>query len=387
MRDTVITGVGSTRFAKHDGRSIESLAVEAARAALDRAGLDRKEIGALYLGNFCAGPLVGQEVLAGIVADELGLANIPCTKVEGACASGGIAFRHAVMAVQAGFCDAVLVVGVEKMTHASGAAVTAALNCAMDNRSDGPSGLTFPGLFGLAYRIHADLYGTTRDELSAVIIKNKANGLKNPLAQMGAELTADIIRQSQPIADPLQLYDCCPVSDGASAIIVTAADRGRASPDVPIRVRSVVQTRGPARVAGHESIVSYATTREAAARAFEQAGVTAPDIDVAEIHDCFSMAEVMHSEDLGLVPRGMGAKWAADGRTRVGGDIPINPSGGLLSKGHPVGATGVGQLYEVVQQLRGRHPNQVAGAALGLTQNVGGAGVACTVSILERSDA
>lgn len=387
MRDVMITGVGSTRFGRHDGRSIESLAVEAGNAALLRAGLDRREIGAVYLGNFVAGPLSGQEVLAGLIADELGLANIPCTKVEGACASGGIAFRHAVMAVESGYCDAALVIGVEKMTHASGSAVTSALNCAMDNRSDGPSGLTFPGLFGLAWRVHADMYGTTRDDVSAVIIKNKANGLKNPLAQMGARLTLDIIRQSAPIADPLQLYDCCPVSDGAAAIVVVRADRAKDAADLPIRVRASAQSRGPARIAGADSLVSYAATKRAAEVAYAQAGITANNIDFAEIHDCFSMAEIVHSEDLGLVPRGMGAKWAVEGRTQVGGDIPINASGGLLSKGHPVGATGVGQLYEVVQQLRGTHANQVKGARLGLAQNVGGAGVACTVSILERSDA
>lgn len=387
MREVVITGIGSTPFGKLDGRGIESLAVEAANAALRRAGVDRKSIGAVYLGNFVAGPLNGQEVLAGIVADELGLENVPCTKVEGACASGGIAFRHAVLAVSAGLCDAALVVGVERMTHVSGGQVTQALNCAMDNRSDGPSGLTFPGLFGLAWRIHAAKYGTTRDEVSAVVIKNKANGLKNPLAQMGASLTADVIRQSQMIADPLQLYDCCPVSDGAAALVVVAKDRAKGAPDMPIDVLAAVQTRGSARIAGHEDIVSFEATVKAAERAYAAACVGAKDIDFVELHDCFSMAEVIDSEDLGLVPRGEGAKWAAAGRTRVGGDIPINPSGGLLAKGHPVGATGVGQLYEAVLQLRGQHANQVKDAAIGMTHNLGGTGVACTVSILRRPDA
>ena len=390
MRDVVITGIGSTAFAKHEGRSIESLAVEAGNAAIKRSGLERHEIGAVYFGNFVAGPLLGQEVLAGIVAEELGIGMVPCTKVEGACASGGIAFRHAVLAVQTGQCDAALVIGAEKMTHASGAAVTSALNCAMDNRSDGPSGLTFPGLFGLTWRVHAAKYGTTRDEVSAVVIKNKANGLKNPLAQMGATLTNDIIRQSAPIADPLQLYDCCPVSDGAAALVIVAADRvkglGLSGADLPIRVRAAIQTRGPARLAGNDDLVSYPATRRAAQLAFEAAGISAGDVHLAELHDCFSMAEIVHSEDLGLVPRGMGAKWAAEGRTLVGGTIPINASGGLLSKGHPVGATGVGQLFEVVQQLRGSHGNQVENASIGLAQNVGGAGVAVTVSILERSD-
>ncbi len=387
MRDVMITGIGSTAFAKHEGRSIESLAVEAGNAAILRSGLERHEIGAVYFGNFVAGPLLGQEVLAGIVADELGIGLVPCTKVEGACASGGIAFRHAVLAVQTGQCDAALVIGAEKMTHASGAAVTSALNCAMDNRSDGPSGLTFPGLFGLTWRVHAAKYGTTRDDVSAVVIKNKANGLKNPLAQMGAVLTNDIIRQSAPIADPLQLYDCCPVSDGAAALVIVAADRAKSGADVPIRVRAAIQTRGPARLAGNEDLVSYPATRRAAQLAYEAAGMSAKNIDLAEIHDCFSMAEVVHSEDLGLVPRGMGAKWAVEGHTHVGGRIPINASGGLLSKGHPIGATGIGQLYEVVTQLRGTHNNQVKNASVGMAQNVGGAGVAVTVSILERSDA
>lgn len=387
MREVMITGIGSTPFGRLEGRSVQSLAVEAANMALARSGIDRSEIGALYLGNFVAGPLSGQEVLAGMVCDELGLAGIPCTKVEGACASGGIAFRHAVMAVRSGACEAAVVVGTEKMTHASGGQVTQALNCAMDNRSDGPSGLTFPGLFGLAWRVHAERYGTTRDDVSAVVVKNKRNGLKNPLAQMGAELSPDVIRQSLPIADPIQLYDCCPVSDGAAALVIVAADRAKAAPDLPIRIRAAVQTSGPARISGHEDLCSFRTTRLAAERAFKEARISPADLDLAELHDCFSMAEIIHTEDLGLVPRGQGAKWAAEGRTAVDGDIAVNASGGLLSKGHPVGATGVGQIFEVVRQLRGEHGNQVSGARLGLTQNVGGAGVACTVSILERGDA
>ncbi|MGI9424855.1 MAG: thiolase domain-containing protein [Hyphomicrobiaceae bacterium] len=387
MRNVVITGLGSTRFGKLEGRSVQSIAAEATAQAIARAGVERSDIGALYLGNFAAGPLAGQEVLAGIVADEVGLSGIPCTKVEGACASGGIAFRHAALAVASGQCDAAVVVGTEKMTHARGSDVTAALNNAMDNQADGPSGLTFPGFFGLAWRAHAAKYGTTRDEVSSIIIKNKANGLKNPLAQMGAELTPDVICQSAPIADPIQLYDCCPVSDGAAALVVVAADRAGDAPDLPIKIRAAIQTSGSARLAGHDSLCTFKTTERAAEQAYEQAGITPSDLDVAEIHDCFSMAEVIHSEDLRLVPRGEGAKWAAEGRTQVDGDIAINASGGLLSKGHPVGATGVGQLYEVALQLRGQHPNQVEGARLGLAQNVGGAGVACTVSILERSDA
>lgn len=384
MREVLIAGIGSTVFGRHASTPIEQLGVQAAAEALVEAGIDRSRIGALYLGNFISGPLNGKEVLAGIVADQLGLPNIPCTKVEGACASGGIAFRHAWLAVASGQCDAALVVGVETMTHARTAETTAALNCAMDNESDGPSGLTFPGLFGLAWRIHAERYGTTREQVSAVVKKNKANGLLNPLAQMGAELSSEQIAESAMICDPLQLYDCCPTSDGAAALVIVAGSLRNELRGVPVEVLASVQTRGSARIAGHPDLCSFDATVSAAQRAYAMAGINARDVDVVELHDCFSIAEIVDSEDLGIVPRGEGAIWAAEGRTAVGGDIPINPSGGLLAKGHPVGATGVGQLYEIVRQLRGEHPNQVSGAEIGMTHNLGGTGVACTVNLLRR---
>lgn len=387
MRQVSILGIGSTAFGRHAGTSIETLAVQAAAQALADADVARDEIGALYLGNFISGPLNGQEVLAGMVADRLGLPNIPCTKVEGACASGGIAFRHAVLAIASGQCDAALVVGAETMTHASGAEVTAALNCAMDNRSDGVSGLTFPGLFGMAWRIHAARYGTTRRQVSAVIRKNKSNGLKNPLAQMGAELTDDVIEQSPMICDPLQLYDCCPVSDGAAALVLVARDRARRSGRLPVDVLASVQTRGASRIAGHADLCSFDATVSAASRAYEMAGIRPQDVNLVELHDCFSIAEIVDSEDLGLIPRGQGAAWAAEGRTSVSGDIPINPSGGLLAKGHPVGATGVAQIHEAVLQLRGMHTNQVKNAEIAMTHNLGGTGIACTVNILRRGNA
>jgi acetyl-CoA C-acetyltransferase len=387
MRDVVIAGIGSTPFGRHSGVPIEALAVSAAAQAIIDSGIERDRIGALYLGNFVSGPLNGKEVLAGLVGDQLGLGGIPCTKVEGACASGGIAFRHAWIAVASGMCDAALVVGVETMTHAPTAQTTSALNCAMDNENDAPSGLTFPGLFGLAWRVHSQRYGTTRDQVSAVVRKNKAFGLRNPLAQMGATLTNEEIAASAAICDPLQLYDCCPTSDGAAAVLLVAKSMSSGLNNVPVDILATIQTRGSARIAGHPDLCSFEATVQAAKQAYDMAGVGPADIDVVELHDCFSIAEIVDSEDLGLVPRGMGAVWAAEGRTGIGGDVTINPSGGLLSKGHPVGATGVGQVFEIVQQLRGRHPNQVDNARIGMTHNLGGTGVACTVSILRRSDA
>jgi acetyl-CoA C-acetyltransferase len=223
--------------------------------------------------------------------------------------------------------------------------------------------------------------------VSAVVIKNKANGLKNPLAQLGANLSLNLIRQSQPIADPIQLYELLSRERRRRRLVVVTKERANSAPDLPIDVLASVQTRGSPRIGGHEDIVSFDATVKAAERAYQATGFTAKDMDFVELHDCFSMAEIIDSEDLGLVPRGMGAKWAAEGRTRVDGDLPINPSGGLLAKGHPVGATGVGQLYEAVLQLRGQHANQVNNARIGMTHNLGGAGIACTVSILKRSDA
>ncbi len=390
MRRVSIAGVGSTRFGRHEGVPVDELAAAAGRAALADAGIEPARIGALYLGNFVGGMLTGQEVLAGLAGEAMGLEGVPCTKVEGACASGGIAFRHAVLAVAAGLTDAALALGVEKMTHASNPRITEALNSAMDNRADAPSGLTFPGVFGMAWRRHAERYGTDRDQVSSVVIKNKRNGLSNPLAQMGAILTAEEVRNAKAIADPLRLYDCCPTSDGAAAAVVMAEEAmpsGEAARDRAIDILASVQSSGSARVAGHPDLCSFDATVRAARQAFDEAGLRPEDIDFVELHDCFSIAEIIDSEDLGVVPRGQGGGWASEGRTAVGGDMPINPSGGLLAKGHPVGATGLGQVYEAVSQLRGEHPNQVPDARFGLTHNLGGTGVACTVSILARSDA
>lgn len=387
MKRVFVAGIGSTMFGRHGDLSVAALAIRAANAAILESGIARDRIGALYLGNFVSGPLTGQEVLAGLVADGLGLPQIPCTKVEGACASGGIAFRHAYLSIALGMCDVAIAVGAEKMTHSDTAAVTAALNCAMDNGADGPSGLTFPGFFGLAARVYEERYGAGRDHLSAVVRKNKANGLLNPLAQMGASLGNDEILQSPLICDPLRLFDCCPVSDGAAAVVLVAEHLRSEIAAEPVEIAASVQTRGSARIAGHPDLCSFNATVSAAQQAFQFARIAPGDVDLVELHDCFSIAEIIDGEDLGIVPRGHGAGWAAEGRTARDGDMPVNPSGGLLAKGHPVGATGIGQVYESVLQLRGTHPNQVADAAIALTHNLGGAGVACAVNILKRCDA
>jgi acetyl-CoA C-acetyltransferase len=392
MRPVSIVGIGSTPFGRHKETPLEDLAVSAAHAALADADIPAEAIGALYLGNFVGGVLTGQEVLAGLVGHRLGLpVSAPCSKVEGACASGGIAFRQAWMTVASGLADFALAVGAEKMSHAGTARVTEALNCAMDMRRDGASGLFFPGYFGLAARLYGQGQPDWRRHLTAVARKNKANGLRNPLAQMGEDVSAETVEASPLVADPLRLYDCCPISDGAAAVVVAAdeavAERLSRAGTAPIRIAATAQTRGAPDVASIRDLLSFEATVAAARAAYTQARLGPANIDFVELHDCFSLTEILDAEDLGVLPRGQAGAWTAEGRTRADGDMPINCSGGLLAKGHPVGATGIGQLYEAVRQLRGEHPNQVPGASIGLTHNLGGAGVVCTVSILKRADA
>lgn len=393
MRSVSIIGIGSTAFGRHKEIPLEALAVSAAKDALGDAGVDAREIGALYLGNFIGGVLSGQEVLAGLVGHQLGLPlSAPCSKVEGACASGGIAFRQAWMSVASGLCDFAIAAGAEKMAHAGTARVTEALNCAMDQRRDGPTGLSFPGYFGMAARVYGETHADWRAHLTAVTRKNKANGLKNPLAQMGEDVSAETVEHSPLVADPLRLYDCCPISDGAAAVVIAADEAvkerlSRAGAKAPIHIAATVQTRGAPDVASIRNLLSFEATVEAARLAYEQSGLSPADIDFVELHDCFSLTEILDAEDLGVVPRGSAGAWTREGRTRADGDMPINVSGGLLAKGHPVGATGIGQLYEAVRQLRDEHTNQVKDARIGMTHNLGGTGVACTVSILKRADA
>ena len=386
MKNLSVVGIGSTAFGQHKTKSITELAKQAAKEAILDAGIDKTQIGALYVGNFISGPLNGQEILGGILADSLGLGAIPATKVEGACASGGIAFRHACLSVAAGLTDYAIAIGVEKMTHANTVEVTEALNFAMDKDTDGQSGHTFPGLYGLAWRLHAKKYGITRSQVSAVVRKNKAAGLKNPLAQMGATLSEDDILTSRLISEPLRLFACCPVTDGASAVIITSTKNAKYAKS-PVTVLATVQTSGNPRIPNGDNPISFEASVIACHEALQMAGITREDVSLVELHDCFSIAEILDSEDLGFIKPGHAAAWAAEGRTNINGDLPINPSGGLISKGHPVGATGIGQIYEVCKQLRGTHPNQVQNAKVGLTHNLGGCGVTCSLSILANPDA
>jgi acetyl-CoA C-acetyltransferase len=379
-RSVHIAGVGSTGFGEHAGGSLQSLATEAARAALADAQIPSAKIGGLFIGNFVGGIMTGQELLGPIVAANLGLAGVAALKVEAACASSSAAVHIAHDLIGAGAQEAFLVVGVERLSGAPRSALTRAMTAAIDQDSEGRAGLTFPGFWGLVMTRHAALYGTTREQVAAVTVKNRKLGAGNPLAQFRKPVSLDEVMASPLIADPIRRMDCCPATDGAAAVVLSTKALARACGSPAVRVAASAMVNGPARVCDYREITEHPGTVEAAQRAFAAAGVEPADIDVAELHDCFSIAEIVDSEDLGFFAKGEGGP----GVLRSGANRRvINASGGLLSKGHPTGATGCGQIYEIAMQLRGRHPNQVDGARLGLTHNGGGTAAAVTVHILE----
>jgi len=382
MRDVAIIGVGSTPFGKIEGLGIVGLAVAACREALAESRVPREKIQALYLGNFVGERLANQGALAGVVANRLGLTGIPATKVEGACASGGIAFRHGVLGIALGLYDFVLVAGAEKMTSSPTAEVTAALATAGDEDGEMRTGLTFPGVFGIIMREHMSRYGTTREQIGLVSVKNHGFGAANPQAQFRKPVTLDEVLNSRLIADPLRLFDCPPISDGAAAAVLCPAERARDFHAKPVRVLGSGHATGPATLWEMEDITSFPATLKASREAYALARIGPSDVQVAEVHDCFTMAEIIATEDLGFFPKGKGGPAVEAGQTGLEGKLAVNPSGGLLAKGHPVGATGCAQIYELVKQLRGEAANQVPGAWVGLAHNLGGSGVVSTVTLL-----
>ena len=372
MRKVSVTGIGMTKFGKHD-RSIKSLAVEASREALRDAG--QPKVDAIFVGNFMGGSLARQEILGSMLASELGLGAIPAAKMEGACASGGIAFRQAYQLIAGGIYDRVLVVGVEKMTHAGTELVTHAINAAMDNDSnEGPAGLTFPGFFGIVANRYFYETGARKEHLAIVAMKNRQYALNNPRAQFQKGTSIEEILQARMICDPLGLFDCSPITDGAAAVVLSAKEDS-------VQVLASGQASGPPLMQEIPELLTISATVEAARQAYAQAGLGPDDIDVLELHDCFSMTELLAIEDLGFFEKGTGWQAVRQGLTQHGGKIPVNTSGGLLSRGHPIGATGVAQIIQIVSQLRGTAANQVPGAKIGMAQNLGGTGAYSVVHV------
>ena len=384
MREVAVVGVGMTEFGELWSDSLRTIWAKAAVAALADAGIDQVDM--ITVGCMSPGLFTGQEHLASLLADELGMAGVPAARVESACASGGLALRMGFAEVAAGLSDTVLVTGVEKMTDVDGADATYALGTASDQEWEGFHGITFPGLYAMLARAHMQRFGTTVEQLAAVAVKNHANGLLNPHAQYHLKLTIDDVLNSTMVADPLHLFDCSPVTDGAAAVVLTTVENAEKLGGT----RPVVKITGSGlatdtiTLANREDLTELKAVRLAAERAYAMAGRTPKDLHVVEVHDCFTIAEIMATEALGLFDPGSGAAAAADGLTGLQGKIPVNTSGGLKSKGHPVGATGVAQTAEIVTQLRGEAgQRQVEGATVGLAQNMGGSGGSSIVHIME----
>ncbi len=383
MRPVAVIGIGKTAFGAFPDRDLRSLAVEAGEKALTDANVKAEEIEAFFLGNFAGPSFAGQNHLAPYIASALGIVGVPATRFEAACASSGAAFFHAVSSVAAGLYDAVLVAGVEKMTSQPTAKVTEILAAAGDMNGEVKAGATFPALFAMIARRHMYEYGTTREQLASVAVKNHANGAKNPLAHMRKVITLEQALAGKPIAEPLTVYDCSLISDGAAAVVLVPLARAAEFTDHAVKVLGIAQTSDMLALDEKDDITTLRAVQTASRKAYDMAGLNAAEIDFAEVHDCFTIAEILAIEDLGFVAKGVGGPYTLAGHTCIHGERPINTSGGLKSKGHPVGATGVGQIYDVAQQIRGEAgERQVARNRIGLAQNLGGSGATCVVTIL-----
>ncbi len=388
MRDVVVLDVGMTAFGKFPDRTLKDLGFEAVWAALRAADVRPSEIGAAYCGNAVAGPLTGQTMCLGqIVLKEAGITGIPIVNVENACASGSTAFREAWIGVASGLYDVALAVGVEKLYIGDTARTTAAIAGASDTDIEGRLGLTMTGMWAMRARRYMEQYGVTPAQLAAIAVKAHDHGSLNPRAQFRNRVSVDDVLASAKIADPLTLLQCSPIGDGASAAILCTPEFARRHTGTPIRIAAAALTSGTYDTM--RDITFDELERRAAGHAWTMAGLGPDDIDVAEVHDCFTIAECCRVESLGLVKEGRYAHEVEAGVTRLGGRMPVNPSGGLLSKGHPIGATGIAQIAEIVWQLRGQAGDRQAGTPrVGLAHCSGG-GVAgdnacCTVHVLCR---
>lgn len=380
MREVCVLGCGMTRFGELWKKSFRDIFVEAALKAVDDAGVDHLD--SMYVGAMTSGLFVGQEHVSALMADYLGIAPIPAVRVESACCSGGMAIRLGFFDIAAGNSDVVLAGGVEKMTD--GADVTYALATAADQEYEVYQGVTFPGLYAMIARAHMHHYGTTRKQLAHVAVKNHHNGSLNPHAQFQNEVTIEQVIGATMVADPLTILDSSPVSDGAACVVLASLDVAKKLKKPIIRIVGSGAATDMLALHQREDITTLKAVKHAAESAYTMAGMKPRDIHLAEVHDCFTIAEICIIEELGFVKKGKGGEFTERGKTTLEGEIPINASGGLKAKGHPVGATGVAQAVEIIEQLRGNAgKRQIKNATVGLTQNMGGSGASSVVHIFK----
>ena len=362
MREVSVIGVGITPFAKYRDKSLAEIGWPAVKSAIEDAGVEKKDIEAAYCGSALGGMMSGQRVLK-----QLGITGLPITNIENACSSSSSAFRQAYIAVAAGVYDVVLVMGVEKLTKFGGGTLP------LEKEDfEVTHGLVMPALYGMRARRYMHDYGLTEEQLAGVAVKAHAHGALNPEAQFRKEVTLDEVMGARQISEPFTLLHCCPSGDGASAVVIASAEKARQYTTKPVRVACSEVNSGKY-MTGFRDMTTPEITVRGAKQAYEEAGIGPDDVDVAEVHDAFTIAELLYYEALGFCDKGDAAKLLEDGETSLGGRIPVNASGGLLSKGHPIGATGTAQIAEIVRQLRGQcGDRQVEGEKVGRTHCTGG---------------
>lgn len=379
-----IIGVGLTKFGELWESSFSQLFVEAGANAIKDANIDGKDIEAIFVGNMSGGRFIDQEHVSSLIADQAGLNPLPSTRVEAACASGGLALRQGVISILSGFHDMVVVGGVEKMTDVLIGQITQTLATAADSEWETFLGMTFPGLYAMMARKHMQEFGTTREQLAMVSVKNHANAKHNPYAQFHFDVTVEDVLNSPMVADPLRLLDCSPITDGAACVILASEKRAKEFTDSPVYITGSGQASDTIALHNRENIAVVDATVNASKEAYRRANVEPGDIQAAEVHDAFTIGEILAIEGLGFVDIGKGGKATEEGITQIGGKIPVNTSGGLKAKGHPVGATGVAQAVEITMQLRGQAKGRQTDADVGLSHNIGGSGGTAVVHIYEK---
>jgi len=384
MKKVAVVGIGQGRFGVRSDASLRELAFEAVKACLDDAGISLKEVDSMVTG------IAGDEFALSLqpsaqVHDYIGFNPKPNFRVEGACATGSMALRTGMMNVASGLADVVLVVGVEKMTEVTTSRATELMGKDGDSTWEYPFGMTFPGYYAMIANAHMAEYGTTEEQLALVSVKNHYYGSLNPYAHMQKPIDLQKALASFVVAYPLKLYDCSLITDGAAAVIIASEERAKAICKKPVWIAGVGLATDTLRLADRKSLTSLSAVREAAKTAYKMAGVGPADIDVATVHDCFTIAEIVAYEDLGFCEEGEGGKLIEAKATYVEGKIPVNVDGGLKSKGHPIGATGVSMTIEITKQLRGEAgERQVKDPEMGLTHNVGGTGQVAAIHIFRR---
>lgn len=388
MKGVAIIGVGQTKFGELWEKSLSDIAVEAGLRAIEDAEVSGREIDAIYGGNMSAGRFTEQEHIGAMIADYAGLSelHVPAARVEAACASGALALHFAVLSIASGWYDIVIAAGVEKMTDVASDVVDDLLSSSVDREWESTCGATLPSLFAMIAMAHMKKYETTREQIAKVAVKNHHNATFNHYAQFKSEVSIENVLNSPLVSDPLRILDCSSVADGAAAVVLCSEELARNYTDSPIYIKASAQASDTISLHDRREITTMDATVHAAKKAYRMASLEPSKINVAEVHDAYTISEIVSIEDLGFFDKGYGGIATEEGQTEIGGDIPINPSGGLKACGHPLGATGIRQAVEIVQQLRGEAGRkQVPNAEFGLSHNIGGTGGTTIVHIFSVS--